>query len=80
MLFYIVTIGGLFILRKKEPDAERPYKVFAYPILPILYIVIATAICAILLVTKTQNTVSGLVIVGLGLPIYYFIKPKAEIN
>lgn len=78
LLFYIVTIGGLFILRKKEPDAERPYKVFAYPILPILYIVIAIAICAILLVTKTQNTVSGLVIVALGLPIYYFIKPKAE--
>lgn len=80
LLFYIVTIGGLFILRKKEPDTERPYKVFAYPILPILYIVIATAICAILLVTKTQNTVSGLVIVGLGLPIYYFIKPKADIK
>jgi APA family basic amino acid/polyamine antiporter len=80
LLFYIVTIGGLFILRKKEPDTERPYKVFAYPILPILYILIATAICAILLVTKTQNTVSGLVIVGLGLPIYYFIKPKGEIK
>ena len=80
LLFYIVTIGGLFILRKKEPDTERPYKVFAYPILPMLYIVIATAICAILLVTKTQNTVSGLVIVGLGLPIYYFIKPKGEIK
>lgn len=80
LLFYIVTIGGLFILRKKEPDTERPYKVFAYPILPILYIVIATAICAILIVTKTQNTVSGLVIVGLGLPIYYFIKPKADIK
>ena len=80
LLFYIVTIGGLFILRKKEPDTERPYKVFSYPILPMLYIVIATAICAILLVTKTQNTVSGLVIVGLGLPIYYFIKPKGEIK
>lgn len=78
LLFYIVTIGGLFILRKREPDAERPYKVIAYPILPILYILIAVAICAILLVTKTQNTVSGLVIVGLGLPIYYLIKPKAE--
>lgn len=78
LLFYIVTIGGLFMLRKKEPDAERPYKVIAYPILPILYILIAVAICAILLVTKTQNTVSGLVIVALGLPIYYFIKPKGE--
>jgi APA family basic amino acid/polyamine antiporter len=78
LLFYIVTIGGLFMLRKKEPDTARPYKVIAYPIMPILYILIATAICAILLVTKTQNTVSGLVIVALGLPIYYFIKPKAE--
>jgi len=80
LLFYIVTIGGLFMLRKKEPDTARPYKVIAYPILPILYILIATAICAILLVTKTQNTVSGLVIVALGLPIYYFIKPKAEVK
>ena len=78
LLFYIVTIGGLFMLRKKEPDTARPYKVIAYPIMPILYILIATTICAILLVTKTQNTVSGLVIVALGLPIYYFIKPKAE--
>ncbi|MFM7016293.1 MAG: APC family permease [Bacteroidota bacterium] len=80
LIFYIVTIGGLFVLRKREPYAERPYKVIAYPILPILYIVIAVAICAILLVTKTHNTVSGLVIVGLGLPIYYIIKPKAEIK
>ena len=78
LIFYIVTIGGLFILRKREPDADRPYKVIAYPLLPILYILIAVAICAILLVTKTQNTVSGLVIVALGLPIYYIIKPKAE--
>jgi APA family basic amino acid/polyamine antiporter len=80
LLFYIVTIGGLFMLRKKEPDTARPYKVIAYPIMPILYILIATTICAILLVTKTQNTVSGLVIVALGLPIYYFIKPKAEVK
>ncbi len=80
LLFYIVTIGGLFMLRKKEPDTARPYKVIAYPILPILYILIATAICAILLVAKTQNTVSGLVIVALGLPIYYFIKPKADVK
>ena len=78
LLFYIVTIGGLFILRKKEPDTARPYKVIAYPILPILYILIAFAICAILLVTKTQYTLSGFVIVALGLPIYYFIKPKVE--
>ena len=77
LLFYIVTIAGIFKLRKKEPNAHRPYKVIAYPILPLLYILIAGAICAILLYTKPQNTWSGLFIVGLGLPVYYmFIKKK----
>ncbi len=78
LLFYIVTIGGIFILRKKEPDAERPYKVLAYPLLPILYIILAAGICAILLVTKPQNTWSGLFIVSLGLPIYYFFIRKKK--
>ncbi len=77
LLFYIVTIAGIFRLRKKEPNAHRPYKVIAYPILPLLYILIAGAICVILLYTKPQNTWSGLFIVGLGLPVYYmFIKKK----
>ena len=74
LLFYIITIAGIFILRKKEPDAERPYKVTAYPILPILYIILALTICIILLITKPQNTWSGLFIVLLGLPVYYFSK------
>jgi len=74
LLFYIITIAGIFILRKKEPDAERPYKVTAYPILPILYIILALSICIILLITKPQNTWSGLFIVLLGLPVYYFSK------
>ncbi len=76
LLFYIVTIAGLFILRKKEPETERPYKVFAYPILPFLYIVIALTICVILLITKPQNTWSGLFIVSLGIPVYYLAKRK----
>jgi APA family basic amino acid/polyamine antiporter len=77
LLFYIVTIAGIFRLRKKEPNAHRPYKVIAYPILPLLYILIAGAICVILLYTKPQNTWSGLFIVGLGLPVYYlFIRKK----
>lgn len=77
LLFYIVTIAGIFRLRKKEPNAHRPYKVIAYPMLPLLYILIAGAICVILLYTKPQNTWSGLFIVGLGLPVYYmFIKKK----
>ena len=77
LLFYIVTIAGIFRLRKIEPNAHRPYKVIAYPILPLIYILIAGAICVILLYTKPQNTWSGLFIVGLGLPVYYmFIKKK----
>lgn len=78
LLFYVVTIAGIFILRKREPGAERPYKVLFYPILPILYIVVALVICGILLYTKPQNTWSGLGIVLLGLPVYFlFIKNKS---
>lgn len=76
LLFYIVTIAGIFILRKREPDAPRPYKVIAYPLLPILYILLAAAVCLILLYTKPQNTWSGLFIVGLGWPVYHFFIRK----
>jgi basic amino acid/polyamine antiporter, APA family len=76
LIFYIVTIAGIFILRKKEPNAERPYKVIGYPLVPILYILMAGAICLILMYTKSGNTGKGLVIVLLGLPIYYFLKKK----
>jgi len=76
LIFYIVTIAGLFILRKKEPNTERPYKVFAYPLLPMLYIAIALVICIILLITKPQNTWSGLFIVSLGIPVYFLAKRK----
>lgn len=76
LLFYIITIGGIFILRNKEPQAERPYKVLAYPFLPILYIISAATICLILLYTKPQNTWSGLFIVLLGAPFYFLVKAK----
>ncbi len=76
LLFYIVTIGGIFILRKREPDAERPYRAFAYPFLPALYILVAGAICIILLITKPQNTWSGVFIVLLGVPVYYWQKRR----
>ncbi len=74
LLFYVITIGGIFILRKKNPEAERPYKVFAYPLLPALYIIIALTICAILLYTKPNFTLNGLIIVALGIPFYYINK------
>ena len=76
LLFYILTIYGIFILRKKEPNAERPYKAFGYPIIPAIYIVITSLICITLLIYDTKSTGLGLLIVGLGIPVYSFIKPK----
>jgi APA family basic amino acid/polyamine antiporter len=72
VLFYILTIIGIFILRKKRPDAERPYKAFGYPILPILYILMGAAFCGLLIFYKPEFTWPGLVIVLIGIPIYYF--------
>lgn len=71
VLFYMLTIIGIFILRKKRPDAERPYKAFGYPILPILYIVMGTAFCLLLIVYKPEYTWPGFIIVLLGVPLYY---------
>jgi APA family basic amino acid/polyamine antiporter len=76
LLFYILTIGGIFILRKKEPNTERPYKAFGYPIIPVLYILITFIICTCLLIYDTKNTGLGVLIVTLGIPIYYFIVKK----
>jgi APA family basic amino acid/polyamine antiporter len=78
LLFYMLTIGGLFILRKKEPNTERPYKAFGYPIVPILYILLTAAICLDLLIYDTRNTGLGLVIVALGVPVYYLFLNKKE--
>ena len=79
LLFYMLTIGGIFILRKKEPDAERPYKAFGYPIIPALYIIVTAAICITLLIYDTVNTGLGLAIVALGIPVYYlFMNKKKE--
>ena len=74
LVFYIITIIGLFILRKKMPDVERPYKAFGYPVIPALYILITSLICIDLLVYKTFNTGMGLLIMALGVPVYYLFK------
>lgn len=73
ILFYILTIIGIFILRKKMPDAPRPYKAFGYPILPILYILLASAFCFILIRYMFNVTGWGLLIVALGIPVYYIL-------
>lgn len=76
LLFYIVTVSGLFVLRKKEPDMERPYKV--KNILPILYIILAGLIALDLLVFKWQSSLLGLGLAALGIPIYYLINARDE--
>ena len=76
LIFYILTIYGIFILRKKMPEAERPYKAFGYPLLPALYIVFASAVSLALLFTKTSTCGWGVFIMLLGIPIYYMTKPK----
>lgn len=70
LIFYILTIIGLFILRKKRPDAERPYRAFGYPIIPAIYIVAATVISLVLLFYKPQTSLPGLAIVLSGVPVY----------
>jgi basic amino acid/polyamine antiporter, APA family len=76
LIFYIFTIAGVFILRKKDPDAHRPYKAFGYPWIPALYIIATIAICICLLIVKPWSTGIGLVIVLLGLPVYFFTRKK----
>lgn len=69
--FYMLTIFGIFILRRKRPEAERPYKAFGYPLLPVLYILTGLAFCILLIIYKPQFTWPGLIITLLGIPIYY---------
>ncbi|MGZ5219682.1 MAG: APC family permease [Chitinophagaceae bacterium] len=71
VLFYVLTIIGIFILRKKRPDAERPYKAFAYPFMPALYIVLGLTFCVFLIIFKPAYTLWGLGIVLAGIPVYY---------
>jgi APA family basic amino acid/polyamine antiporter len=70
VLFYILTIAGLFVLRRKRPDAPRPYRAFGYPVLPAFYLLAAVAIEVVLLLYRTQTTWPGLLIVLTGIPVY----------
>ncbi len=74
VLFYILTIGGIFILRKKMPDVPRPYKAFLYPYLPALYILLTLTFNIVLLIYKPEYTWTGLGIVLLGIPVYWWFK------
>jgi len=71
LVFYVLTIVGLFVLRKTHPEANRPYRAVGYPVLPIIYIVMALFIDVVLLRYKPQYTWPGLIVVLLGIPVYY---------
>ncbi len=74
VLFYMITVFGVIYLRFKQPDLERPYKTWLYPVTPIVYLVIGTVFCVLLLIYKQQYTWPGFLIVLLGLPVYYMIN------
>jgi APA family basic amino acid/polyamine antiporter len=76
VVFYMLTIVGIFILRKKRPDAARPYKAFGYPVLPVIYIIMGLTFCILLIIYKPEYTWPGLIIALLGIPVYYMIAKK----
>ncbi|MBI3669626.1 MAG: amino acid permease [Acidobacteria bacterium] len=78
LIFYVLTIAALFVLRRKRPDAERPYRAFGYPVVPVLYIAAATLIMVVLILYKTQTTWPGLLIVLLGVPVYWVWHRKSD--
>jgi APA family basic amino acid/polyamine antiporter len=78
LVFYVLTITGLFVLRRIRPNAERPYRAFGYPVLPAIYIIIAVYIDIVLLRYKPQYTWPGLIIVLLGIPVYYLWSRRAR--
>ncbi|MBX7142120.1 MAG: amino acid permease [Chitinophagales bacterium] len=78
LLFYMFTIAGIFILRKKMPDAERPYRAVGYPVIPLIYLTLVFIICVILLKYKPNYTWPGFIIVGIGVPVYYLFKMRSS--
>ena len=78
LVFYILTILGLFVLRRTHPEAERPYRAVGYPVLPAIYIVMALFIDVVLLRYKPQYTWPGLIIVLLGIPVYYLWSLRVD--
>jgi APA family basic amino acid/polyamine antiporter len=80
LIFYILTIASVYRLRKTRPDADRPYRTAGYPIVPALYIMGATTILIVLFVYRTATTWPGLIIVLLGVPVYFAWKPRSSIK
>ena len=79
IIFYILTIAGLFVLRRTQPDTPRPYRALGYPVLPAIYIVMALFIDVVLLRYKPQYTWPGLIIVLLGVPVYLIWSRRSQV-
>jgi basic amino acid/polyamine antiporter, APA family len=80
VIFYVLTITGIFILRKRQPGTPRPYKAFGYPVLPLLYILMGLAFCILLIIYKPKFTWPGLIITLLGVPLYYMAVRNRKDN
>ncbi|MFM7090887.1 MAG: APC family permease [Bacteroidota bacterium] len=80
VIFYVLTIAAIYVLRKKEPTLERPYKAWGYPVLPSIYIVMGLAFCVLLVIYKPTYTWPGLIIAGLGIPVYYLTTKNSKCN
>jgi APA family basic amino acid/polyamine antiporter len=78
VIFYVLTIAGIFILRKTRPDMPRPYKAIGYPILPAIYMLMGISFCVLLIIYKPQFTWPGLIITLLGIPLYYIAVRNAK--
>jgi basic amino acid/polyamine antiporter, APA family len=78
LIFYVLTIAGIYILRRKRPDIHRPYKAFGYPVLPAMYILVASGLAVLLLIFETGFTLPGLGIILLGIPVYYLVLKKKD--
>ncbi|CAM3638170.1 APC family permease [Mucilaginibacter galii] len=78
VIFYVLTIVGIYILRVKRPDAQRPYKAFGYPVLPAIYVLMGLTFCTLLIIYKPQYTWPGLIIVLIGIPIYYISQRNVK--
>ena len=78
VIFYVLTIAGIFILRKKRPDLPRPYKAVGYPVLPAIYMLMGISFCVLLIIYKPQFTWPGLIITLLGIPLYFIAVRNAK--
>ncbi len=78
VIFYVMTIMGIFILRRKRPDLHRPYRAFGYPFLPAIYIVMGISFCILLIIYKPQFTWPGLIITLTGIPLYYIAMARKK--